>query len=262
WVEPNVILSAFKGQREVKFSEFFYVFYRLYFDDYAAKPLIIKDPHLVQNLDMAKKVFCRSEVRVVHLIRDPRAVAKSYKARWKNHSALSASIAWRDAVRSGRRWSRNNSPSYLEIRYEDLVTDPENTISQVCDFLSVQYHSCLMDLNYNVDTWNVDGKGEATNTNFKGFDASKLDNWRSHLTAVDIAIIERTCRSEMPNYGYPLVNAQPNAAKFAMRYNKEMLTHTKSELGKSLYSSKNRVGKFLRRALRGRPQHPQRDSGK
>ena len=262
WVEPNVILSAFKGQREVKFSEFFFFFYGLYFDDYAAKPLIIKDPHLVQNLDMAKNVFCQSEVRVVHVIRDPRAVANSFKARWKNHSALSASIGWRDAVRSGQQWGRNNSPSYLEIRYEDLVNDPENTIGQVCDFLSVQYHSCLMDLNYNVNSWNVDGKGQATNTNFKGFDASKLDNWRSHLTAEDIAIIERTCRAEMPNRGYPLMNAKPNAWKFAMRYNKEMLTYSKSKIGKSLYSSKNAVGRFLRQALRSRRRHGPLNNGK
>ena len=247
WVEPRLILSAYEGRSEITFSEFFYIFFGLYFEEFEERPLVIKDPRMILSLDSIQSTFCRSDVKVIHVIRDPRAVVSSITARWRGRSVLSASLDWRGSIRSGHRWQRENLSSYFEIRYDDIVVESEKYVKQVCDFLGLQFHSCLLDVSYKLKTWDSNADGPAKEKEFNSFDSSRHFKWRSGLTDTEVKIIERTCNLEMEKYCYPLVNAKVNEAEYALRYVRELSAYAKTQLGKSMLRQQRRVATIFRK---------------
>jgi hypothetical protein len=73
------------------------------------------------------------EARLVHLVRDGRDVAASLLRRAK--SLYGAGSRWLYDTLAGLRG--RGQPSYLEIRYEDLVTDPPATLARVFSHLGL-----------------------------------------------------------------------------------------------------------------------------
>jgi hypothetical protein len=100
-------------------------------------------PHLLR----IKKDFL--DARVIHIIRDGRDVALSLDKRgwsrplpWHRDKALlAAGLYWEWIVRKGRQFGSALQSDYLEVRYEDLVREPAETLRLVGDFLQ-------HDLNY------------------------------------------------------------------------------------------------------------------
>jgi hypothetical protein len=83
------------------------------------------------------------EAQIVHIIRDGRDVALSLdKKGWsrplpwqKGKSLLAAGLYWEWIVRKGRRHGNLLGPNYLEVRYEDLVRQPDEVLPRIGDFL-------------------------------------------------------------------------------------------------------------------------------
>lgn len=94
-------------------------------------------PHMLR----IKKDF--PDARFVHIIRDGRDVALSLdKRHWsrplpwdKDKSLLAAGIYWEWIVRMGRKNGAALGPSYMEVRYEDLVHQPRETLPRLGEFL-------------------------------------------------------------------------------------------------------------------------------
>jgi hypothetical protein len=72
---------------------------------------------------------------IVHIIRDGRDVVASHRDRWGSLSALKAVRKWPWYVRAARAAGARLSAEgrYYEVRYEDLVTDPETTLHKLLD---------------------------------------------------------------------------------------------------------------------------------
>jgi hypothetical protein len=94
-------------------------------------------PHLLR----IKKDF--PDAYVIHIIRDGRDVALSLDKRgwsrplpWDRARALlAAGLYWEWIVRKGQQFGSALQSDYLEVRYEDLVREPAETLRRVGDFL-------------------------------------------------------------------------------------------------------------------------------
>ena len=88
--------------------------------------------------------------RVVHIVRDGRDVALSVlewahegkgpgrKALWQEQPMAVSALWWREKVANGRRDGAALGPStYRELRYEDLVADPERETQGLSEFLGL-----------------------------------------------------------------------------------------------------------------------------
>jgi hypothetical protein len=90
--------------------------------------------------------------KLVHIVRDGRDVVCSLRRTpfAKLDHATSESVAaaqrcavqWRAGVRAARRFRRD--PLYYELRYEDLVRDPEGTLRPLIEFLGLPWRDCVL----------------------------------------------------------------------------------------------------------------------
>lgn len=113
----------------------------------------LKSPSVVHALDTVFRYFPRA--RFVHTIRDGRDVACSLRTHPKYRVVDGRRVAtgvvnswpwcvktWVDSTRAGLRW--RESPQYREVRYEDLVAEPEPTIRSLLEWLDLPFSESVL----------------------------------------------------------------------------------------------------------------------
>jgi len=86
------------------------------------------------------------EARFVHLIRDGRDVALSRRRRGMGAGKPISNTAerWRKRIELARRQSRRLAGRYLELRYEDLVADPEPALRLICELCELEFDPAML----------------------------------------------------------------------------------------------------------------------
>ncbi len=86
------------------------------------------------------------EAHFIHVIRDPGDTALSWRKTWFAPSTDLRVLGteWRKHVEAGRR-ARNLVPHYLEVRFEDLVRDPERELKGLCEYLALPWDALMLD---------------------------------------------------------------------------------------------------------------------
>ncbi len=86
------------------------------------------------------------DLRILHLVRDPRATAFSWRRRRRLDGAaddrlMSRPPVWKAALlwlvwntATVRLWGRSRPERYLRVRYEDFVAEPERTVRRIARF--------------------------------------------------------------------------------------------------------------------------------
>ena len=129
--------------------------------------------------------------RVVHMVRDPRAIYVSELRRRAEHSPslpyrllrpigpllsgfilLETTLAWLESVIRLERNRKRHADRYLAVRFEDLVADPEREIRRTCDFLGIAFEQPMLDQV-------VVSRGH--NLGHAGFDRGAAGRWRDRL---------------------------------------------------------------------------------
>jgi sulfotransferase family protein len=90
-----------------------------------------KTPALSESVDMLVAIWPDSPV--IHLVRDPRAVAASYLREWWGPSSWQEAIDWYE--RRVGAVLRCASPRILTVRYEDLTARPASILTAIQQFL-------------------------------------------------------------------------------------------------------------------------------
>lgn len=104
----------------------------------------IKIMREIRSCDEYAKIWPNASF--IHIIRDGRDVAASQlvdHGKWGYASISQASINWSKLISKTRTKAKNLK--YLEIRYEDLVLDPKNSIQVIVDFLGYEFHESMLD---------------------------------------------------------------------------------------------------------------------
>lgn len=93
------------------------------------------------------------EARFVHLIRDGRDVALSLsEVSWGPGDVQAAAAKWVDELGRARRRSRRLRPgTYMEVRYEDLVADPEPLLRQIAEFVDLPWDAGMLDYHHRAE---------------------------------------------------------------------------------------------------------------
>lgn len=146
----------------------------------------------------------------VHIIRDGRDIALSLKKmggfsplpwdRSETNSLVATALYWEWMVRRGRTSGRRFPADYIEIRYEDLITNPRETLGRLSSFID-------HDLDYGRIQSAGLGRLSETNSSFREEGKENihpLGRWKERLSAANIAAIEGAVGPCLEENGYQL----------------------------------------------------------
>ncbi len=149
--------------------------------------------------------------RVVHMIRDPRAVYVSDLRRRRQKPRRPYSwlgkvpfllqtvlmtqiiIGWRAAVARHQRYQRQYAGRYTLVRFEDVVREPQMKVPEIFAFLGVAAPTDATDVRVVSHGYN---RGE------QGIDAAAADRWRGYIHPVARRILTFFLRRPMARVGY------------------------------------------------------------
>jgi hypothetical protein len=128
-------------------------FYELYAERVGKPRWGDKTPDYVKKVRRISRIL--PEARFVHVIRDGRDVALSHNKRIARRGeqgrppvpAGEMARRWRKRIEKARYDARDSRAvgHYIEVRYEDIVTETEPTVRRICEFLELRYDPVMLD---------------------------------------------------------------------------------------------------------------------
>jgi hypothetical protein len=157
------------------------------------------------NRDYIAEILTRfPQAKILVTMRDPRAVlaaqiAITQKRARKDFSIYYVIAHWRVAANLARRIS-NREIGGLVVPYEQLATDPSNTMKKVCDYLEVAFDPAIV--LHPTKAGLAWSGNSAAQTNFSQISAEPVGRWQHALSEDEIGWVEWHCRDLMPEFGY------------------------------------------------------------
>lgn len=147
-----------------------------------------KYPVFGRYLDLLNRLF--PDCKVVHVVRDGRDCALSQRhVVWGHQNTYAAAVHWRRYLCTARAGAMAMPGRYLEIRYEDLLTDPRSTVSVLERFITGT-HGGPVTARFMADR--------------ESLKSAKVAGWRHAMAPRAQAIFEGVSGDALKDAGYPL----------------------------------------------------------
>lgn len=166
-----------------------------------------KTPYYILHLETLLEMFPNAQV--VHLIRDGRDCALSMLERkWDlwifNH--YHAAYIWNRYVKAGKAFGKKHPDHYFEIRYEDILDQPESSIKKLCQFLNIEFNSSVINFGKS------DGSGK-TPLLQKPLQKNNQAKWKNKLSKRQLATFEALASETLADCGYEVSTPKPKLTK-------------------------------------------------
>lgn len=176
-----------------------------------------KTPGYTLHMDILNTLFNNSIF--IHIIRDGRDVALSLKGLWFDGSLLNGLYYWSEKVFVARKMGLMlPAKRYFEIRYEDLVADPEKELKKLCGFLEIEYETSM--LNYSTKSKHI--VGERISKHHKNLlrrpDKALTYKWKHKLLFREMALCDMIIGDRLKEFGYDLSNIHSKCIKLYHYY--------------------------------------------
>lgn len=161
-----------------------------------------KTPRYISHIDILNRLF--PDARYIHIVRDGRDVASSIvKQWWGANDYLSALDSWARRIEMGHKMLNMLPESrVMEVRFEDLVAQPESHVKSLCAFLGVPFEPGMMDYTQSAAS-KVAGRITAHHSGLtKAPDISQTFRWKKSLSDPDQALSYSVAGKMLEHYGY------------------------------------------------------------
>ncbi|MDX9952960.1 MAG: sulfotransferase [Anaerolineae bacterium] len=162
-----------------------------------------KTPYYLMHLLPLARLF--PEAHFIHVIRDGRDQALSILAvPWGPTTLPQAAQQWRKQL-GWARWCARKVPHYIEVHYEELVSNPEQTLRRICAYLHLPWHPQMLEYpRYSQVATNAAYLALTHNPRVRERPQRRVERWRSEMKAEDCACFEALAGDLLRDLGYPL----------------------------------------------------------
>lgn len=218
-LDEAVLLERLQQVKPLNPADAIRVFYDLYAEKEGKPRWGDKTPRYMRAMPRIERAL--PEARFIHLIRDGRDVALSQAERALEGEApaiTEVAERWQRRIETARVHAADLD-DYLEVRYEDLVSDPETALRGICDFIDLPYNAAMLDYhqraaarltemdrdlgtgeNGPVRTGDERLAGHAMTT--EPPNTERCGRWREEMSAADEAEFERVAGRLLVDLGY------------------------------------------------------------
>jgi Sulfotransferase family len=171
-----------------------------------------KTPLYMQHLPLLERLF--PDALWVHLVRDGRDAALSFlelpegfsgKTWAKPRTAAEFAARWRTEILAARRLGVHVGARYSELRYEDLVSEPERELRRVCEHTSLEWEPAMLE---HADVPEVSAMPE--HRNLAQPPTPGLRDWRSQMSRENALAFEHVAGDVLRSAGYELIDPAGN----------------------------------------------------
>lgn len=160
-----------------------------------------KRPAYVHNFDVVQALF--PDAQIVNIVRDGRdAVASLMEMPWNKSDIYHAVAGWNSGVDRARAAARRlGSGSFHELRYEDLVADPERELRALCDFLGEEFDPTMTEP-ANVAKVAVPKRKAWHERTHGAVTKARVGSWQDRLQPWQAALCETAMAGRLRSLGY------------------------------------------------------------
>jgi hypothetical protein len=174
-----------------------------------------KTPMYMSRLGLIDRLF--PAALLVHVVRDGRDAARSFlempaglvTESWAHPRGVAGfACQWRTEVRAARDLGRRAGPGrYLELRYEELVAHPEETLRTVSAFAGLEFDPAMLAYPGTLDLAAKPHQARLAQPPTAG-----VRDWRTEMAAADVAAFEAVAGDTLAACGYEAADAGPPGA--------------------------------------------------
>jgi hypothetical protein len=204
-IDFNPILVKYNVSKTNELAAFFKDVLEEYIKKTGKQIIGDKDPMNAPYIKHIHKVY--PEAYLLHIIRDPRDVVLSrIKSEWGKNIPFFQHVAEyhqhiKQALKDGPNYFKEK---YIEIKYEDLITEPKKTLEFVCSKLDVSFEENMLSYHKSADKIVFDDEKSWKENVFKPIIKNNAQKWKRELTKTQVAKIEGGIESTMKKLGYTL----------------------------------------------------------
>ena len=201
-LDAEVVRAAVRADPPADVPDLIRRVYREYARQRGKERYADKTPYHVLQIERLAGAF--PEARFVHLVRDGRDVVPSLIGMPFAPDRFGPGVLyWRRHVTAGREAGAVVGPGrYREVRYEELVEDPEAVLTDLCAFVELDYDPAM--LGYHERSGEV-LRGLRRDAHLQGISrppTRRLRDWRTSLPPADLELFEALAGDVTRELGY------------------------------------------------------------
>lgn len=197
-LDPDELALALRGLSN-------HVFARLTEHSPAIRAIVDQTPEHIALVPFVRRVF--PEARLLHVVRDPRAVYSSIRSAADSWAApgsfprspVQIARRWRKLVSSVREL-RQSGDGYHEVFYEQFHAEPHAELERLHRWIGLSTDAALVERA--VSASRIDKLRENAKAPSGFFRRGSAGGWREELSSSEIKIIEHEAGDEMEAWGY------------------------------------------------------------
>lgn len=144
------------------------------------------------------------DARFIFLVRDPRDVARSCIGMGWVGEPTSGARYWRKPVTRWLKLRETLDPMhFVEVRYEDLLRQPESVLDRCCRLLGERFDPSMLEF--------------SRTSTYEPIDPTLAEQWRRKMNARAAEIIDYECLDAMRRFGYEPSTPTPRPAGWIER---------------------------------------------
>jgi hypothetical protein len=157
------------------------------------------------------------DAKFILLIRDPRDNHISlFNSRFTAPSITYDTLYWKKTIRTIEQYQKYFPDRFYIIRYEDLVTDTEKYLKEMCGFLGIPFEPEMLKYrerktdDFTKVVFSNEAFFKANHTSIlEPVSTSKIGGWKTRLSKSSIKKAERTAGIFLDKYGYERLRKTP-----------------------------------------------------